>query len=425
MEKITPHNLAEGMILAMDVKDQNGRLLAPSGQEVTEKLIRIFKIWGVGELRVRSPEGGDTAPESEPFVPDEIRSKAEEFVSYRFQYNDFNDPFVYELFRISADRRARRMLSRPEDTGPEEMAAFHGESKKASDSRPSGGRRKKIDIENLILKTLRLGTLPDIYYKTIAAINNPEASLDDIARIVSNDTTLSAKVLQLVNSSFYSLRQKVDTLTWALALIGTNQLMTIVSGVSAVSLFRNIPSRLINMASFWEHSIACGTAARLLASYYPQKTEAERFFVAGLLHDIGRLILVQNLPDQYHDIFQRVRQEEMFLFTAEEEKFGSDHSYVGAQLAVHWNLPERLINMIRYHHFPSQESSFAEPAIVNLADILVNALEIGNSGEFFVPVIEPDVCRKLNLDREMLQWVVNEIDMQLTDIFEIIYGTSE
>jgi putative nucleotidyltransferase with HDIG domain len=214
-------------------------------------------------------------------------------------------------------------------------------------------------------------------------------------------------------------------LTWALALIGTNQLMTIVSGVSAVSLFKNIPSRLINMASFWEHSIACGTAARLLSGYFPQAMEAERFFVAGLLHDIGRLILVQNLPEQYFQIFRHVRREELFLFTAEEEVFGADHSHIGAALARHWNLPERLAAMIGYHHFPAKQASFVEAAIINLADIIVNALEIGNSGEFFVPVIEPEVCQRLNLDKDILQSIASETDLQLADIFEIIYGIVE
>jgi HD-like signal output (HDOD) protein len=132
--------------------------------------------------------------------------------------------------------------------------------------KPSHAGKKKINVDYLIEKTLRLETIPDIYYKIIAAINDPETSLDDIAQIVSKDITLSAKVLQLVNSSFYSLRQKVDTLTWALALIGTNQLINIVSGVSAVSFFKNIPSQLMDMASFWEHSIACGTTARLLVA---------------------------------------------------------------------------------------------------------------------------------------------------------------
>ena len=270
-----------------------------------------------------------------------------------------------------------------------------------------------------------MGSIPDIYYKTIAAINNPEASLDDIAGIVSKDITLSAKVLQLVNSSFYSLRQKVDTLTWALALIGTNQLMTIVSGVSAVSLFKNIPSQLLNMVSFWEHSIACGTAARILSGYFPERLDTERFFVAGLLHDIGRLMLVQNLSKEYLLILEQVKKEELFLFAAEAERFGVDHAEIGARLAVHWNLPESLVSMMNHHHFPEQGRAFREAAIVNLADILVNALEIGNSGETFVPVIEPGVCQELNLEKAILQPVINEIENRLEETFAIIYGTLE
>lgn len=420
MEKTSTHKLVPGMILARDVKDQTGRLLAPSGQEVTEKLIRIFKIWGVGDIHVQASDDPDASVEAEP-VSDEILRKAEEIAEYRFQFNDLNDPFVAELFRISVMKKARQLMAGSGETPAGENPAGPPEGRKPSAPLKS----RKIDVDNLIHKTLRLGTIPDIYYKTIAAINNPEASLDDIAGIVSNDTTLSAKVLQLVNSSFYSLRQKVDTLTWALALIGTNQLMTIVSGVSAVSLFKNIPSQMINMVSFWEHSIACGTTARLLSSYFPRQVEAERFFVAGLLHDIGRLILVQNLPGHYFEILEQVRQEEIFLFTAEEARFGADHSVIGAALAHHWNLPDGLVNMIKHHHYPAREASNVEAATVNLADIIVNALEIGNSGESFVPVIEPDICEKLSLDREILRSVVNEIDLQLADIFEIIYGTTE
>ncbi|HMA66373.1 MAG TPA: HDOD domain-containing protein [Desulfosalsimonadaceae bacterium] len=421
MHTVGIHQLSPGMVLRQDVKDPGGRLLAPAGQEVTEKLIRVFKIWGVaGDLRIQGREADSRPAEEAPEIPPGIRSKAEEFVKYRFQFNDLNDPFVAQLFDIAVGRKAEYLLNHPEE---EPLDHFQPEAPPVKRNVPI--TRKKVNVDYLIQKTLHMGAMPDVYYKTIAAINNPETSLDDIAGIVSKDTTLSAKVLQLVNSSFYSLKQKVDTLTWALALIGTNQLMTIVSGVSAVSLFKNIPSQLLSMVSFWEHSIACGTAAQLLSSYYPERMDAERFFVAGLLHDIGRMILVQNLAGRYYEIFQQARREEVFLFTAEKESFGADHAEIGAELAQQWNLPANLVSMIRRHHFPDQDSAFFESAIINLADIIVNALEIGSSGEFFVPVIEPNVCQDINLDREMLQSVVNEIDNQLGDIFEIIYGIPE
>ncbi|MCF8037871.1 MAG: HDOD domain-containing protein [Desulfohalobiaceae bacterium] len=416
MAHISTSKIVPGMIISRDVKDQQGRLLAPSGQEITTKLIRIFKIWGIGEIQINNvaEPGKEAGDDFSP--PGDILKKSEELTRYRFQYNDLNDPFVFELFRISSLRKAHQLWKKPESNPLDSYREFEQAPLQVRT------RSKRINPEHLIQKTLHLGTIPDIYYKTIAAINNPEASLNDIAGIVSKDVTLSAKVLQLVNSSFYSLKQKVDTLTWALALVGTNQLMTIVSGVSAVSLFKNIPSQLLNMVSFWEHSIACGTAARLLSSYYPRQMDAERFFVAGLLHDIGRLILIQNLPKEYLGLFQQVRKEEIFLFTAETNTFGLDHSQIGAHLANQWNLPESLGKMIKHHHFPGLDGSLAETSIVNLADVIVNALEIGNSGEYFVPIIEPHVRQGLKLDKEILQPLINEVDNQLEDIFEIIYG---
>ncbi len=421
MNLINISNLTTDMTFARDVKDQYGRLLASTGQAATPKIIRIFKIWGIGEVWINEFGSQVSAIEMQSHPPEDILQKAEEIMRHRFQYNDLNDPFVDELFRISCIRKAHTLFKNPEDKHPKNYFEPENDSRQ----KPSHAGKKKINVDYLIEKTLRLETIPDIYYKIIAAINNPETSLDGIAQIVSKDISLSAKVLQLVNSSFYSLRQKVDTLTWALALIGTNQLINIVSGVSAVSLFKNIPSQFMNMASFWEHSIACGTTARLLAGYFNRRVDAERFFVAGLLHDIGRLILVRNLPDACLELFQRARKEEIFLFVAEADKFGMDHSHIGAKMAFHWNLPETLVDMIKGHHFPGMEKAFFETSIINLADIIVNALEIGNSGEFFVPVIEPKVCKELDLQRGILQPVINQLENQLEDIFQIIYGKPE
>jgi putative nucleotidyltransferase with HDIG domain len=421
MNLINISNLVPGMTLAQDIKDQYGRLLASCGQEVTPKLIRIFKIWGIGKIRINESGGKESNMELSNNFPENILQKATDIVRHRFQYNDINDSFVYELFRISCLRKARNLFEVSDKNRLNDH--FIPEIVPAQKS-PSAGKQK-MNVDHLIEKTLRLETIPDIYYKIIAAINNPEASLHDIAQVVNKDITLSAKVLQLVNSSFYSLRQKVDTLTWALALIGTNQLVNIVSGVSAVSLFKNIPSQLMNMASFWEHSIACGTAARLLAGHCNRRVDAERFFVAGLLHDIGRLILIQNLPGPCLDLFQRARKEEIFLFVAETDKFNMDHSHIGAQMAFHWNLPETLVDMINDHHLPGKEKAFFEASIINLSDIIVNALEIGNSGEFFVPVIEPRVCTELHLNKDMLQPLINQLENQLEDIFQIIYGIPE
>jgi putative nucleotidyltransferase with HDIG domain len=418
MNLISTNNLIPGMILAQDVKDQYGHLLASSSQATTSKLIRIFKIWGIGEVWVDESGSHGSIIKVQNHLPEDILQKAEEIVRYRFQYNDLKIPFVDKLFQICCLRKAHQLFNNSENQQSKNF--FTPEYNLMQ--KHSGSGRKKINVDHLIEKTLRLETIPDIYYKIIAAINDPEASFDDIAQIVSKDITLSAKVLQLVNSSFYSLRQKVDTLTWALALIGTNQLINIVSGVSAVSFFKNIPSQLMNMASFWEHSIACGTTARLLGGYFNRRVDAERFFVAGLLHDIGRLILLQNIPSACLELFQRARKDNIFLFIVEAQKFGMDHSHIGAKMAFHWNLPETLVDMIKGHHFPEKVKYSFEASIINLADIIVNALEIGNSGEFFVPIIESRIFEELDLHADILNPVINQIDNQIEDIIKIIYG---
>src|SRR6056297_2234278 len=111
MDKVSIQQLNPGMILSQDVKDPNGRLLAAAGQEISGKLIRVFKIWGVGDLRVQA---ADSSAQAEPEIPADIRRKAEDITSYRFQFNDLNDPFVYELFRIAVDKKARQLLENPD-----------------------------------------------------------------------------------------------------------------------------------------------------------------------------------------------------------------------------------------------------------------------------------------------------------------------
>ncbi|MGM0453362.1 MAG: HDOD domain-containing protein [Thermodesulfobacteriota bacterium] len=366
------------------------------------------------------PEDEEPAVEKEQEVPEKIRRQADEITRHRFQYNDLNHPFVHDLFQISSAKKAQQLLKQPESLRPERF--FKDDFGMPGAKGLPGGGETEIDIDRLLERALRTETIPDVYYKIVSAVNDPDVSLDEIAGIVDKDITLSAMILQAVNSSFYSLRQKIDTLTWALALIGTDQLMTLVSGITAVSYFKKIPAKILDMASFWQHSIACGVAARLLSCYFSEKMDAERFFVAGLFHDIGRLILVQNMPGRYLDILHKARQEEVFLFTVEENHFGADHAQIGAEFARQWNLPESLAGMIKNHHFPSRGDRFFEKAVINLADIIVNALGIGSSGEIFVPLVETEVCEELQIDRPLLNTMVTEIEKQVMETFHIIYG---
>ena len=146
-----------------------------------------------------------------------------------------------------------------------------------------------------------LPSLPAIFNEVNEAVDDPRSSMGDIAEIISSDISLSARILRLVNSAFFGFPSRIDTISHAVTIIGTQQLRDLVLATAVIDLFRGIPSELVDMRSFWQHSISCGIASRILSSYH-REANIEHFFVAGLLHDLGRLILYIKIPDQTKEI---------------------------------------------------------------------------------------------------------------------------
>lgn len=421
MQRVSLNNVVPGMVLEDNVHDHSGRCLLQAGQAIEQKHIRIFKIWGVTEIWITDDADEDHSNKTlQQEIPQEFYDQAEAYILKKFQSNSLEDPFLKELFRLCVNRKAKELIN------PEPAALTEDRQPKQSQSKGLHRLKKKqshkITIDKLVNDRLKLGTLPDIYYRIIEAIHDPNRSIADISDIVSKDPTLSAKVLQLVNSSFYSLLKQVDTLTRALALIGTNQLVTIVTGVSVVSIFDNISSRVLNMKMFWQHSVACGIVARLLASYLPGTVNSERYFVAGLLHDLGRLIMVQTLPEEYMDIFHQANSGNESLIQLEHSRFGFDHAELGAFLAEKWNLPLSLEKMIRYHHNPNTLEQNLDPMIIYLSNLIVTGLDIGSSGEFYVPTFQRKIWEQLQLNESVLEPLIVQLDHQLKDTTKLIYG---
>jgi HD-like signal output (HDOD) protein len=226
-------------------------------------------------------------------------------------------------------------------------------------------------------------SLPDIYLRIEGVIKDPDSSARHIAAIISQDPNLSAKLLKIVNSAFYGLRQKIDTISRAVTIVGHNQINDLVLGTSVVALFREIPSSLMNMNLFWEHNVACGTCARWIAGSrkFPN---LESFFVAGLLHDLGKLIIFKNLPGPAKAVLRQVRHSDSFYYQTERDLIGFDHTQVGKALAEQWKLPAGLEQAIGGHHPPWSLPLEAEAALIFVADNLANALGCGSSGERLV-----------------------------------------
>lgn len=278
----------------------------------------------------------------------------------------------------------------------------------------------KYDPENIIRKVSNVASLPEVFMKIEETLNDPTSSTHHLGKIVQEDPGLTARLLRLVNSAYYSFTAKVETVNQAITVIGTQQLRDLVLACSVMKAFKNITSDLVDMESFWRHSVACGVVAKALATQQ-KASNTEHYFVSGLLHDVGRLILFSQLPDKMGEVVEYAKEEKLLLFKAEQKLLGFNHAYLGGLLLKDWKLSQRLIESVGYHHAPTNAKSFPiDAAIVHVADLVANAMRMGSSGERYVPKLNERAWESLNLSQENLEQIMLDLEEKYTDAIRFI-----
>ncbi len=280
-----------------------------------------------------------------------------------------------------------------------------------------------IDIHDLVNENEPLASLPTTFYELQKVVADPACDFDDIAEIISIDPSLTLRLLKIVNSAFYGFRGEIDTVTHALGVIGTEQLMQLVLATTVVQQFKGID--MINMDYFWKHSVACGLAARAI-HHIRGEYDGERIFLAGLLHDIGRLVMCLKVPDQLRTVLDFSKKSGDRWHKAEAKFFGFDHSGVGGALLRSWHLPTRLQEAVAHHHYPSSAQNFPdEAAIIHLADIISHQL-----------VSDPDEGKDINYNKKSawdavqlseelhLQQIIEKAEEQLEEVSQIFIQTT-
>ena len=262
-----------------------------------------------------------------------------------------------------------------------------------------------------------LSSLPAVINELEAALEDGSASMDDLGEIVKKDPDLTARLLRLANSSFYGFPKGVETVGEALSLIGIEQMKQLLTGSSVVEYFKCIPSERVNMRSFWEHSIATGIAAKVIA-VLRRAPDPELYFVSGLIHDIGRLVFYLQEPEAAASMLEAYEQDnQKHLFEHEIDVFGFDHGEVAGELLKQWDFPNSLIHAVKYHHAPKRaDVYFADASIVNVADFVVHSLGIGNSGEVLVPRYSKAALERLGLPENAMRMIIRETDKQFQDV---------
>ena len=284
-------------------------------------------------------------------------------------------------------------------------------------------KNKKTEDE-IINNVAALVSPPTIWLRINEVVNDPDSSANDVADVVMQDTVLTANILRIVNSPVYHFSKRIDTVSRAIAIIGLNDLYSIATAVVASKVFCDIPNQLTSTETFWRHSICTGLIARRLAKQC-RVLHVERLYVAGLLHDIGSLLLYGACPEKAGEALMIANGDEEVLYQAENDLFGFNHATLGAHLFHSWKLPQTLINIIAMHHAPTEAGEgLLECAILHVADWLANSSTMGSfmqepAAEFISP--QPDILKMVNIDPEDTEEVMQGLQEELNATLQILH----
>jgi HD-like signal output (HDOD) protein len=209
-------------------------------------------------------------------------------------------------------------------------------------------------LRRLIADIRTIPSLPGIYQELVAALQSPQASVETAATIISKDMAMVSKILQVVNSAYFSLRRTISSPAHAIALLGIDTIKSLVLSLQVFSQFNQSGDLPVSIDALWRHGMATGSAAKAIAkSEGVGALGVEGAFIAGLVHDIGVLVLGTNFPEQYQDVLRISRRQGLAVWSAEQEVFGASHSEVAGYLLGIWGLNEAVVEAVTYHHNPT------------------------------------------------------------------------
>lgn len=283
----------------------------------------------------------------------------------------------------------------------------------------------KTDIIELVRGVGDLVTLPDVFIRINQMLENPNSTMNDIAQAVSQDPAFTVRLLRVANSPFYGFSSSIDTVSKAVSVIGTSQVRNLALSTAIASSFSGLPNKLVSMDNFWRHSLYCGLAARKLAKL-AGKCDAEAVFTAGLLHDIGELVIFNRMPERAKETLLTVLDsaDELPLYQVEQQILGFDHAQVGGELARQWKLPPMLEDCIALHHDINSASRYPrEVAIVHIANILAQMAEVQTMNLEDVSPVDQSAWKITGLsEAEVVGAVVKETQADIAEAEILFFG---
>lgn len=270
-----------------------------------------------------------------------------------------------------------------------------------------------------------LPTLPQVVTQLMALLNDPNSTAEDVTEVMARDVALAAKVLKIANSSFYGLTQKVVSVKQGIVVLGFSVVKSLAISAAVFDVFSSNRGLAFNREDFWLHSSACAYAARYLAENKVKGVDPEAAFMAGLLHDIGIMVLDQFAEEKFEEILDISLDEDLSYDEAEQEVLGTHHGAIGAAVAQHWQLPPELISAIEFHRSLAP-GAVTDPLtkLVHLADFVCDQLKIGSSGGIVEPALGLDTLEILGLDPNDEDAIVAELKDALSSVNSLSLANS-
>ena len=279
-------------------------------------------------------------------------------------------------------------------------------------------------VKSLIEDIGELISLPEIVMQINELVNSEVSSATEIARVIGQDPAISTRILKVANSSMYGGQRQIDSINRAVTILGTKQIRDLVLSTTAAKAFDGIPNDVISVEDFWHHSLYCALLARALAGI-SKTVNADTLFTAGLLHDIGHLVMFNRIPEQAHEAIMLTIQGEasLDLYQAEQQILGYDHAEVGAELARHWHLPEILVSCIAYHHDLHASTEHIEAvAHVHIANAIAS-LPYSDIPEIEdLERVSPEAWALAHIKPDSLGEAVKAAQQNIVDTQQVLFG---
>jgi two-component system, cell cycle response regulator len=275
----------------------------------------------------------------------------------------------------------------------------------------------KDEVLKAVLESPSLPTLPTVAYKLISISSREEIGMKDIADLISKDASLSAKVLKIANSALYNLPCKISTIHQAASRLGMNAIRNLTLSFSFLSVKAKSKKDVFNYEKYWERSLSNAVAAKLIMAEIA-KSDWEEVFIAGLLQDIGELIIALSLPQHYEQVLLDMSHSEKDIVEIEQQIIGADHACIGYEVAKNWGFPAQLLTPIQYHHCPegykgSDKNLRLTVGVVYLSGIITNILYSNNPRKYHDKFLSESMSM-LNFDDEIIDKILKLVVSETT-----------